>query len=69
MMSMLGRRIRQTDLLVKSRVIARNVNENGRRKTGVGRAHRSVLTRIAGDVRFAYGNFLWFGVSIVMDLR
>lgn len=69
MMSMLGRRIRQTDLLVKSRVVARNVNEEMEEETpGLGVRFADLLTRIAGDVRFAYANFLWFAVWIVINM-
>ena len=68
MMAMLGKRIRATDLLVRNRVIARNVNEEmEEEELGFGTRISDFLTSVAGDIRFVYANLLWFGIWIVWN--
>jgi uncharacterized membrane protein len=68
MMSMLGKRIRATDLLVRNRVISRNVNEEIEEETpGIGTRLSDFLTGLAGDIRFVYANLLWFAIWIVWN--
>src|SRR5690606_34497689 len=60
-MSTLGKRIRTTDLLVRNRVVARNVNEEiEEEKVGFGVRLSDFLTWVAGDIRFAYANAAFF---------
>jgi uncharacterized membrane protein len=71
MMSMLGKRIRATDVLVQSRVIARNVNEEleeAEEKATFGDRLAEVLTTIASDIRFTYFNFFWFTGWIAINM-
>jgi uncharacterized membrane protein len=68
MMAMLGKRIRATDLLVRNRVVARNVNEEiEEEKLSLGTRLSDLLTRVAGDIRFVYANLLWFGIWIIWN--
>jgi uncharacterized membrane protein len=68
MMAMLGKRIRATDLLVRNRVIARNVNEEiEEEKVGFGTRLSDMLTAVAGDIRFAYTNALIFVIWLVWN--
>jgi uncharacterized membrane protein len=68
MMAMLGKRIRATDLLVRNRVIARNVNEEiEEEKIGFGTRLSDLLTSVAGDIRFAYANGLIFIIWLVWN--
>jgi CRP/FNR family cyclic AMP-dependent transcriptional regulator len=68
MMSMLGKRIRATDLLVRNRVITRNVNEEmEEERPGFGTRLADVLTRVAGDIRFAYVNAFLFIAWLVWN--
>lgn len=66
--SMLGKRIRETDLLVRDRVVARNVNEEMEETRGFGERLSDFLTMVAGDIRFVYFNFLWFAFWIIFNL-
>lgn len=68
MMAMLSRRIRQTDVLVGERVVARNVNEEFAQKLTFGERVSDTLTRIAGDIRFVYFSALWFMIWIPLNL-
>lgn len=68
MISMLGKRIRATDLLVRNRVISRNVNEEFEEEEETFGARLSdLLTMVAGDIRFVYANFFWFFFWIVWN--
>lgn len=61
MISMLGKRIRATDLLVRTRVVSRNVNEEiEEEKLSLGERLAETLTRIASDIRFTYANATLF---------
>jgi CRP/FNR family transcriptional regulator, cyclic AMP receptor protein len=66
MMSMLGKRIRDANVLVQSRV-TRNVNEEIPRPTNIGEKLSDLLTAIAGDIRFVYFSAIWFFVWIVWN--
>lgn len=69
MIAMLGKRIRETDVLIHNRVIARNVNEEmEEEKPGFGDRLSDFLTYIAGDIRFAYLNAVWFFFWVVINL-
>jgi CRP/FNR family transcriptional regulator, cyclic AMP receptor protein len=67
MMGMLGKRIREADLLVQDRVVARNVNEEMPAGESFGERLSDFLTRVAGDIRFVYFNFLWFATWIILN--
>ncbi len=67
LLAMLSRRIRETDVLVGERVIARNVNEEIGGAKNFGDRLSDFLTTLAGDIRFVYFNFLWFGSWIVLN--
>lgn len=67
-MSTLGKRIRTTDLLVRNRVVARNVNEEiEEEKVGFGVRLSDFLTWVAGDIRFAYANAAFFAIWLVWN--
>ncbi len=66
-MTMLSRRIRDADVLVRQRVVARNVNEEAAPPLNFGTRLADLLTMVAGDIRFAYFCFLWFFVWIVLN--
>lgn len=66
-MTMLSRRIRDADVLVKQRVVARNVNEEAAPPLNFGTRLADLLTMVAGDIRFAYFCFIWFFVWIVLN--
>jgi uncharacterized membrane protein len=68
MMSMLTRRIREADLLVGERVVARNPNEEIPPARTFGQRLSDVLTRIAGDIRFVYASAAWFVIWITLNL-
>jgi uncharacterized membrane protein len=68
MMEMLGKRIREADILLRNRVVSRNVNEEMSVSTTFGERLSDFLTRVAGDIRFVYFNFLWFGLWIVVNM-
>lgn len=63
----LGKRIRDADVLVGERVVARNVNEEMGTPENFGERLSDFLTRVAGDIRFVYFNFLWFASWIVLN--
>jgi CRP/FNR family cyclic AMP-dependent transcriptional regulator len=67
MIEMLGKRIREADELIGERVVARNVNEEVPTATTFGERLSDFLTRVAGDIRFVYFNFLWFGTWITLN--
>lgn len=67
LMAVLSRRVRQTDILVSERVVARNVNEEMGLPTNFGERLSDVLTRVAGDIRFVYFNLGWFVIWIVLN--
>jgi len=66
-MTMLSRRIREADTLVRQRVVARNVNEEAAPPLNFGTRLADLLTTVAGDIRFAYFCFIWFFVWIVLN--
>ncbi len=66
-MTMLSRRIREADMLVRQRVVARNVNEESALPLNFGTRLADFLTMVAGDIRFAYFCFFWFLIWIVMN--
>lgn len=68
-MTMLSRRIREADILVRQRVVARNVNEESALPVNFGTRLADLLTMIAGDIRFAYLCFIWFLVWIVLNIN
>jgi CRP/FNR family transcriptional regulator, cyclic AMP receptor protein len=68
MMAMLGRRIRDADILVRDRV-TRNVNEEIAVAANLGQRLSDLLTYVAGDIRFVYVSFIWFFVWIVLNIR
>jgi len=68
MLSMLGKRVRDANLLVHDRV-ARNVNEVLPVSANFGQKLSDILTAIAGDIRFVYFSFFWFAIWIVMNTR
>ncbi len=67
LLAMLSRRIRETDVLVGERVIARNVNEEMGQPSNFGERFSDFLTTLAGDIRFVYFNIIWFGSWIVLN--
>jgi uncharacterized membrane protein len=68
--SMLGKRIRETDVLIRDRVVARNVNEEVEEQgLNFGQRLSDILTMVAGDIRFVYFNFAWFVVWIIINLN
>ncbi|MBN8636925.1 MAG: DUF1003 domain-containing protein [Anaerolineae bacterium] len=71
MIAMLGKRIRETDVLVRNRVVARNVNEEMEEviKPTIGERLSDFLTMVAGDIRFVYFNFIWFAVWMVLNMH
>lgn len=71
MMAMLGKRLRATDTLVKSRVASRDINaeiEYVEGKQHLGDRIADTLTSVAGDIRFTYFNVVWFGLWISINL-
>ncbi len=69
MMAMLGKRIREADILVRDRVVSRNVNAELPISNTFGERLSDILTRIAGDIRFVYLNLFWFGAWIFVNTR
>ena len=61
-MTMLSRRIREADTLVRQRVVARNVNDEAAPPMNFGTRLSDFLTMLAGDIRFVYFSFIWFFV-------
>ncbi len=68
MMAMLGKRIRESNALVSSRV-TRNVNDEVPLSTNFGERLSDFLTSLAGDIRFVYFSFIWFAIWIVLNTR
>jgi CRP/FNR family cyclic AMP-dependent transcriptional regulator len=68
MMAMLGRRIREANILMSERV-TRNVNEEIQETLTLGQRLSDFLTILAGDIRFVYFSVIWFGVWIVLNTR
>jgi CRP/FNR family cyclic AMP-dependent transcriptional regulator len=68
MMAMLGKRVRDANLLVRDRV-ARNVNEVVPQSANFGQKLSDILTAIAGDIRFVYISFFWFAIWIILNTR
>ncbi len=66
-MAMLSRRIRDADVLVRQRVVARNVNEEAALPVNFGTRLSDFLTMVAGDIRFVYFCFIWFFIWIVVN--
>lgn len=68
-MTMLSRRIREADILVRQRVVARNVNEESALPVNFGTRLSDVLTMVAGDIRFTYFCAIWFFLWITLNTR
>ena len=66
-MAMLSRRIRDADVLVRQRVVSRNVNEESAPPLNFGTRLADLLTTVAGDIRFAYFCFVWFLIWIILN--
>jgi uncharacterized membrane protein len=66
-LAMLSRRIRDADLMLRDRVVARNVNEEMGAPETFGEKLSDFLTRVAGDIRFTYFNFTWFAAWIILN--
>ncbi|HLF25491.1 MAG TPA: DUF1003 domain-containing protein [Anaerolineae bacterium] len=66
-LSVLGKRLRQTNEIVRTRA-ARNVNEMFEEKLTVGDRLADWLTTGIGSMGFVYLNAAWFGVWIVINL-
>jgi CRP/FNR family transcriptional regulator, cyclic AMP receptor protein len=67
MIQMLGKRIREADELIGERVVSRNVNEEMEATRSFGERLSDFLTMVAGDIRFVYFNFIWFGSWIILN--
>ena len=67
-LSVLGRRLRQTNQIVRSRA-ARNVNDVFEEQLTLGDRLADRLTAGIGTMRFSYLNAIWFGVWIVINLQ
>lgn len=67
MIAMLGKRLRETNTLLRDRV-TRNVNEEMPLARTFGQRLSDFLTAVAGDIRFVYFNALWFLVWITFNL-
>ena len=66
-MSVLGKRLRQTNDIVRTRA-ARNVNEAFEEKLSLGDRLADGLTAAVGTMGFVYVNALWFGAWIAINL-
>jgi CRP/FNR family cyclic AMP-dependent transcriptional regulator len=66
MMTMLGKRIREANALVRERVVSRNVNEVVESAT-FGERISDFLTMIAGDIRFVYFSVAWFTIWLLWN--
>ncbi|MCA0455231.1 MAG: DUF1003 domain-containing protein [Chloroflexi bacterium] len=66
-MTMLSRRIREADILVRQRVVARNANEESALPVNFGTRLSDFLTLVAGDIRFTYFCAAWFFIWITMN--
>jgi uncharacterized membrane protein len=67
-MAILGRRIRESNVLLTERVVTRNVNEELGGPTNFGERLSDILTRVAGDIRFVYFSFIWFTIWIIWNM-
>ncbi|NWF71184.1 MAG: DUF1003 domain-containing protein [Chloroflexi bacterium] len=63
MMTMLSKRVRESNLLVRERT-TRNVNELIEKTESWGERLSDFLTMVAGDIRFVYFSVLWFALWI-----
>jgi uncharacterized membrane protein len=63
----LGRRLRETNLIVRSRA-ARNVNEVFEEKLSLGDRLADWFTARIGTMGFIYANLIWFGAWILLNL-
>ncbi len=68
MMSVIGKRLRQTNEIVRSRA-ARNVNDVFEEQLTFGDRLADRLTASIGTMQFIYLNAIWFGVWIVLNLE
>lgn len=66
MMTMLGKRTREANSLIRERVV-RNANEEVTQSKTFGQKLSDVLTAIAGDIRFVYFSAAWFFIWIVWN--
>jgi uncharacterized membrane protein len=67
MMTMLGKRTREANMLVRDRVV-RNANEEAPQSKTFGQRLSDLLTSIAGDIRFVYFSAAWFFIWIVLNI-
>lgn len=67
-MTIFSRRIRETDILLQERVVARNVNAELAARPTFSQRLADFFSRIAGDMRFVYFSALWFGIWIPWNL-
>jgi uncharacterized membrane protein len=68
-MAMLSRRIREADLLVGERVVARNVNEVTAQGRTFNQRVADFFAAVAGDIRFVYACAIWFFVWITLNMN
>jgi len=67
-MAMLSRRIREADVLLSERVVARNVNEEMVATRTFNQRVADLFSTIAGDMRFVYASAIWFAIWIPWNL-
>ncbi len=67
-MTTLGKRIREADVLVGERVVARNANEVVMMKRTISQRLADLFSAVAGDMRFVYFSAVWFIIWIVWNL-
>ncbi|MFN8374763.1 MAG: DUF1003 domain-containing protein [Anaerolineae bacterium] len=67
MMTMLGKRIREANMLVRERITTRNVNEVLDKPASWGERISDFLTMVAGDIRFVYFSLAWFGFWLIWN--
>lgn len=67
-MAMLGRRIREADILVSERVVARNVNVVTAQGRTFNQRVADLFATVAGDIRFVYACATWFLIWIVLNI-
>lgn len=66
-MAMLSRRIREADVLLSERVVARNVNDEMVAERSINQRLADFFSMIAGDMRFVYASGVFFAVWIVWN--
>lgn len=66
-MAMLSRRIREADVLLSERVVARNVNDEMVTERSINQRLADFFSMIAGDMRFVYASGVFFAVWIVWN--